>query len=137
MATGDNIKGATGILSVKVGASYKPIVCLTNTSVSRTTNTEEKVNYCTGGLPVEKVTSRTQEVSFDAEIVDEGDDAGYQDLVDLWKAEEYANFKIEGRGSDKHFEGLITSLSDSFPGQGDATFSGTMRVKGDFATAEP
>jgi hypothetical protein len=35
------VKGHTGILSVKDASTYKPLVCLTSTSVDRSVNTSE------------------------------------------------------------------------------------------------
>ena len=43
------VKGHTGILSVKDATTYKPLVCITSTSVDRKCNTSEMVNYCTEG----------------------------------------------------------------------------------------
>ena len=77
-------KGHTGILSVKDASTYKPLVCLTSTSVDRSANTSDMVNYCTQGETITQVDSISRSVSFDATIVDEtdlGDDAGYADLV--------------------------------------------------------
>ena len=134
------VKGHTGILSVKDATTYKPLVCITSTSVDRSANTSEMVNYCTQGETVTQIDSISRSVSFDAIIVDEtdlGTDTGYADLVAIMETEESHAFKIEGRDGEQFFSASITSLSDTFPGDGNATFSGTMTVHGEFLATDP
>ena len=133
-------KGHTGILSVKDATTYKPLVCITSTSVDRSANTSEMVNYCTQGETVTQIDSISRSVSFDAIIVDEtdlGTDTGYADLVAIMETKESHTFKIEGRDGEQFFSASITSLSDTFPGDGNATFSGTMTVHGEFLATDP
>ena len=125
------VKGHTGVLYVKDTATYKPLVCITSTSVDRSANTSEMVNYCTQGETVTQIDSISRSVSFDAIIVDEtdiGTDSGYNDLVAIMETKKSHTFKIEGRDGEQFFSASITSLSDTFPGDGNATFSGTMTV---------
>lgn len=135
------VKGHTGILSVKDGASYKPLVCLTSTSIDRTANTSEMVNYCTQGETVTQIDSISRSVSFEAIIVDETDlgtdESGYNDLVAIMETKKSHQFKIEGRDGEQFFSASITSLSDTFAGGENATFSGTMTVHGEFLATEP
>ena len=134
------VKGHTGILSVKDATTYKPLVCLTSTSVDRSVNTSEMVNYCTEGETITQIDSISRSVSFDAIIVDEtdlGGGSGYNDLVAIMETKKSHAFKIEGRDGDQYFTAIITSLSDTFPGDGNATFSGTMTVQGEFSATEP
>jgi hypothetical protein len=135
------VKGHTGILYVKDSKSYKPLVCLTSTSVDRSVNTSEMVNYCTQGETVTQIDSISRSVSFEAIIVDETDmgtdESGYADLVAIMETKESHTFKIEGRDGEQYFTAIITSLSDTFPGDGNATFSGTMTVQGEFSATEP
>ena len=134
------VKGHTGILYVKDTTTYKPLVCLTSTSVDRSANTSEMVNYCTQGETVIQIDSISRSVSFDAIIVDEtdlGDGSGYNDLVAIMETKQSHNFKIEGRDGEQFFSAIITSLSDTFPGDGNATFSGTMTVQGEFSATDP
>ena len=133
-------KGHTGILSVKDASSYKPLVCLTSTSVDRSANTSEMVNYCTEGETVTQIDSISRSVSFDAMIVDEtdlGDGTGYADLVAIMETKESHMFKIEGRDGDQFFSASITSLSDTFASGENATFTGTMTVHGEFLATDP
>ena len=133
-------KGHTGILSVKDATTYKPLVCLTSTSVDRSANTSEMVNYCTQGETVTQIDSISRSVSFDAVIVDEADlgtDTGYADLVAIMETKESHVFKIEGRDGEQFFTASITSLSDTFASGENATFSGTMTVHGEFLAADP
>jgi hypothetical protein len=140
MAERTYVKGHTGILSVKDASTYKPLVCLTSTSVDRSVNTSEMVNYCTQGETITQIDSISRSVSFDAIIVDEtdlGGGSGYNDLVAIMETKKSHAFKIEGRDGDQYFTAIITSLSDTFPGDGNATFSGTMTVQGEFSATEP
>lgn len=140
MAKKKMVKGYTGILSIKDASAYKPLVCLTSTSVERSAETSDMVNYCTQGETVTQIDGITRSVSFDAEIVDEtdlGSDAGYSDLVAIMETKEEHNFKIEGRDGSQFFKATITSLSDTFPGDGVATFSGTLNVNGEFLATDP
>lgn len=134
-------KGHTGILSVKDASTYKPLVCLTSTSVDRSANTSEMVNYCTEGETVTQIDSISRSVSFDAMIVDETDlgtnESGYADLVAIMETKESHTFKIEGRDGDQFFTAIITSLSDTFSSGENATFTGTMTVHGEFLATEP
>ena len=134
-------KGHTGILYVKDATAYKPLVCLTSTSVDRSVNTSEMVNYCTQGETITQIDSISRSVSFEAIIVDEKDlgtnESGYNDLVAIMETKKSHTFKIEGRDGDQYFTAIITSLSDTFPGDGNATFSGTMIVQGEFSATEP
>ena len=133
-------KGHTGILSVKDASTYKPLVCLTSTSVDRSANTSEMVNYCTEGETVTQIDSISRSVSFDAMIVDEtdlGEGTGYADLVAIMETKESHMFKIEGRDGNQFFSASITSLSDTFASGENATFSGTMTVHGEFLATDP
>ena len=133
-------KGHTGILSVKDASTYKPLVCLTSTSVDRSANTSEMVNYCTQGETITQVDSISRSVSFEAIIVDEtdlGDDTGYADLVAIMETKASHMFKIEGRDGEQFFSAIITSLPDTFSSGENATFSGTMSVQGEFLATEP
>ena len=133
-------KGHTGILSVKDASTYKPLVCLTSTSVDRSANTSEMVNYCTQGETVTQIDSISRSVNFDAVIVDEtdlGDGTGYADLVAIMETKESHMFKIEGRDGEQFFSASITSLSDTFASGENATFTGTMTVHGEFLATDP
>ena len=134
------VKGHTGVLYVKDTTTYKPLVCITSTSVDRSANTSEMVNYCTQGETVTQIDSISRSVSFDAIIVDEtdlGTDTGYADLVAIMETKESHTFKIEGRDGNQFFSASITSLSDTFAGGENATFSGTMTVHGEFLATDP
>ena len=134
------VKGHTGILSVKDATTYKPLVCLTSTSVDRSANTSEMVNYCTEGETVTQIDSISRSVSFDAVIVDEtdlGEGTGYADLVAIMETKESHMFKIEGRDGEQFFTASITSLSDTLASGENATFTGTMTVHGEFLATDP
>ncbi len=135
-----NVKGHTGLLSVYDTAAYKPIVCLTSTSMSSVLRLIEKVNYCTQGETIRTIDGIDRTVSFDAEVmtidtVGGTANASYAELLGLQGAEQ--TFKLEGRSTEKYFSAVISDLSDTFPGEGDATFSGTLTINGDISSSDP
>ena len=65
----ENIKGQEALLSLYVGAAYKPIVCLTETSTNRVSEIIQKVNYCTRGVPTSKVDSVSTTVNISGEVM--------------------------------------------------------------------
>lgn len=133
-----NVKGHTGLLSVYDTAAYKPIVCLTSTSMSSVLRLIEKVNYCTQGETVRTIDGVDRTVSFDAEVMTvdtPATKASYAELLELQGAEQ--TFKLEGRGVAQYFSAVISDLSDTFPGEGDATFSGTLTINGDISATDP
>ena len=133
-----NVKGHTGLLSVYVTSAYKPIVCLTSTSMSSVLRLIEKVNYCTAGETVQTIDGIDRTVSFDAEVMTIGgtSDASLSEIMALQGAEQ--TFKLEGRGSaPQYFAAVISNLDDSFAAGEDATFSGTLTINGDIVTSDP
>lgn len=133
-----NVKGHTGLLSVYNTTAYKPIVCLTSTSMSSVLRLIEKVNYCTQGEPEKTIDGIDRTVSFDAEVMTIGtpaSNASYAELLGLQGEEQ--TFKLEGRGDAQYFKAVISDLSDTFPAEGDATFSGTLTINGDISDTDP
>ena len=133
-----NVKGHTGLLSVYVTSAYKPIVCLTSTSMSSVLRLIEKVNYCTAGETVQTIDGIDRTVSFDAEVMTIGgtSDASLSEIMALQGEEQ--TFKLEGRGSaPQYFAAVISNLDDSFAAGEDATFSGTLTINGDIVTSDP
>lgn len=135
-----NVKGHTGLLSIFLTAGYKPVVCLTSTSMDRVSEMTEKVNYCTEGETVSSVDRITRTVNLDGEVVtiDEADNgATYDDLVAAMESKQEQRFKIEGRGSTQYFKAVIASLGDNFTAGDDATFSGQLNVNGEITETDP
>lgn len=133
-----NVKGHTGLLSVYVTSAYKPIVCLTSTSMSSVLRLIEKVNYCTEGETVQTIDGIDRTVSFDAEVmtIDGTTDASLSEIMGLQGSEQ--TFKLEGRGSaPQYFAAVISNLDDSYAAGEDATFSGTLTINGDIVTSDP
>ncbi len=133
-----NVKGHTGLLSVYDTTAYKPIVCLTSTSMSSVLRLIEKVNYCTQGVTVRTIDGIDRTVSFDAEVMTvdvAATNASYAELLELQGAEQ--TFKLEGRGTLQYFKAVISDLNDTFPAEGDATFSGTLTINGDISETDP
>ena len=136
-----NVKGHEGLLSVydTTASAYLPIVCLTSTSLSRATETIEKVNYCTQGETIVSVNSVTRELSIEGEIMtDVIAEASYKDLIDIIESKLKKTFRLEGRdAAPQYFTGSLTSLSDSFAAGEDATFSGSLSIDEALATLDP
>ena len=135
-----NVKGAEGVLSFHDGTAYKPIICLTSTSMSRVSEVIRKVNYCTQGKPEAKVDSLTRTVNFDGEVMTVGtpdDGVSYDDLITAIESMEEQNFRLDGRGTEQYFKAIIANLDDTYPGDGDATFSGSLTINGDVSETDP
>ena len=135
-----NVKGAQGILSFHNGTAYKPIICLTSTSMSRVSEVIQKVNYCTQGKTVSKVDRITRTVNFDGEVMTVGtpaDGVSYDDLITAIESMQEKNFRLDGRGSSQYFKAVIANLDDTYPGEGDATFSGSLTINGDISATDP
>ena len=133
-----NVKGHTGLLSVYLTSAYKPIVCLTSTSMSSVLRLIEKVNYCTAGETVQTIDGIDRTVSFDAEVmtIDGTTDASLSEIMGLQGSEQ--TFKLEGRGSaPQYFAAVISNLDDSYAAGEDATFSGTLTINGDILSSDP
>lgn len=138
----ENVKGQEALLSMYVGAAYKPIVCLTETSTNRVSEVVQKVNYCTKGVPTSKVDSVSTTVNISGEIVTLGQDdtgkATYKDLITAIESKEEKTFKYETLDSatPEYFKAVIASLDGTF-GEGDATFSGSLTVNGGMLDEDP
>ena len=135
-----NVKGADGILSFHDGTAYKPIICLTSTSMSRVSEVIQKVNYCTQGETITKVDRITRTVNFDGEVMTVGtpdDGVSYDDLITAIESMEEQNFRLDGRGTEQYFKAIIANLDDTYPGEGDATFSGSLTINGDISETDP
>jgi len=135
-----NVKGAQGVLSFHDGTAYKPIICLTSTSMSRVSEVIQKVNYCTQGETISKVDRITRTVNFDGEVMTVGipaDGVSYDDLITAIESMEEKNFRLDGRGTTQYFKAIIANLDDTYPGEGDATFSGSLTINGDVSETDP
>lgn len=136
-----NVKGHEGLLSVwdTTATAYLPVVCLTSTSLSRATETIEKVNYCTQGETVTTVSGVTRELSIEGEVmVDMVDEASYDELVEIIEGKASVTWRLEGRKTTpQYFSGSLTGLSDSYPSGEDATFSGTLTIDAALSDTDP
>lgn len=138
----ENVKGQEALLSMYVGAAYKPIVCLTETSTNRVSEIIQKVNYCTKGVPTSKVDSVSTTVNISGEImklgVEDVDKATYKDLITAIESKQEQTFRYETieSGTPEYFKAVIASLDGTF-GEGDATFSGSLTVNGGMLDEDP
>jgi len=135
-----NVKGAQGVLSFHDGTDYKPIICLTSTSMSRVSEVIQKVNYCTNGKTISKVDRITRTFNFEGEVIDVGtpaDGVSYKELITAIESKEEKNFRLDGRGTTQYFKAIIANLDDTYPGDGDATFSGSLTINGDVSETDP
>ena len=125
-----------------VGAAYKPIVCLTETSTNRVSEIIQKVNYCTKGVPISKVDSVSTTVNISGEVMklgaEETDKATYKDLITAIESKEEQTFRYEtiDSATPEYFKAVIASLDGTF-GEGDATFSGSLTVNGGMLDEDP
>ena len=122
------IAGHTGVLSYWDTSAYKPIACLTSTSLARTLQVIEKVNMCTAGEVVKTGDTVERTLSIEGEVVDGGTDASLDELEAIVKAKADKTFKLGRGASYYYFTGLVTELSDNFQAGEDATFSATIQL---------
>ena len=121
---------------------YMPLVCLTNTSISDSSEVVEKNNFCTGGVTVKEVNRVTSVVDFSAIVTPTPSDeqfefAPYGVLERVIDNKKVRAWKIEGRGALKYLLGHLSALSDVYPAEGSATFSGTIKVHGEMMDDDP
>lgn len=133
-----HIQGAERILKLKVGSEYKPIGCLTETSYSSVLEMIDRVTICSGGKKESTPSGISRSVSFSGLIIDAvefgGPSAG-NTIKELIKIQEdtVANqtvyvWQLAREASVKNFEAILSDVSDTFPAEGDATFSGTLTI---------
>jgi hypothetical protein len=148
MAGETPIAGHTGTLSIYDGAAYKPVVCLTSSSHEMTVNLIERVTMCSGGKTEQSPQSISETVSIDGIIVDTtavgGTSPGLTADELKAKARTQVTSKIAdsfrlSRGSSGYvyFDAFISNISDSYPADGDATFSASLAIKGTSSSTDP
>ena len=133
----DYIAGATGILYyLTAPATYKPVACLTSTSMAYAVEVLEKVNMCNAGVPAKTAGNVTATLSIEGEVIATSADVkSLSDLETLMETKAAVEFKLMRGTRSLTFTGLITELSDTFQAGEDATFSATIEVNGDVAVA--
>ena len=65
------------------------------------------------------------------------DGVSYDDLITAIESMEEQNFRLDGRGTSQYFKAVISNLDDTYPGEGDATFSGSLTINGDISETDP
>lgn len=132
-------QGASRVLNLKVGSLYKPIACLTETSFSSVLEMIERVTICSAGKKESTPSKINRSISFSGIIMDTVEFGGGtvgSTIKELIKIQEdsvenktvYTWQLSRGAGNVKNFEAILSDVSDSFPAEGDATFSGTLTI---------
>lgn len=142
-------KGELGVIYLWVGSAYKPIACLTSTSLSTTVSIIESTTKCYPGVTKKYAGTFNGSISLEGEYTDtttiNGDTAkqSHDALFLMQKNKEIRNWKLDTNVSDassvKYYgEALISDLSADF-GSGDdlATFSATLDIDGEISTTDP
>jgi hypothetical protein len=142
-------KGELGVIYLWVGSAYKPIACLTSTSLSTTVSIIESTTKCFPGVTKKYAGTFNGSISLEGEYIDtttvNGNTAkqSHDALFLMQKAKETRNWKLDTNVNDptsvKYYgEAIISDLSADF-GSGDdlATFSATLDIDGDIATTDP
>lgn len=144
-------KGELGIIYIYdvTSTSYKPIACLTSTSLSSTVSVIESTTKCFPGVTKKTAGTFNGSISLEGEYIDTttagGDTAkkSHDALFLLQQAKTKINWKLDTNvsvnTSTKYFgEAFISDLSADF-GSGDdlATFSATFDVDGAILLTDP
>jgi hypothetical protein len=142
-------KGELGVLYIWVGTSYKPIACLTSTSLSTTISIIESTTKCFPGVTKKTAGTFNGSISLEGEYIDtttvNGNTAkqSHDALLTMQMAKETRIWKLDTNvdvaTSVKYYgEAIISDLSADF-GSGDdlATFSATLDIDGAITTTDP
>ncbi|MGJ1499622.1 hypothetical protein ACR79R_20080 [Sphingobacterium spiritivorum] len=148
MANEKYISGWEGTLAHWDGTAYKPVGCLTSSAYQSTMNMIDKVNMCTQGQTVQSPGTITRSVQIEGEVIDTTSVGGttamitIEELYALQEASRVSKVPNDWRLSRgpfgyKYFKGFLSDLSDSYPAEGDATFSATMTVQENPTEVDP
>jgi len=148
MANEKHIKGSSASLAFHDGTAYKPVICLTSTSHEMVMNLVERVSYCTEGKTVSSPQSISETVQIEGNIIDTTDLGGNPPQITGDELKELARNQVTsgngdtfrlGRGASGYlyFTALISNISDSYPADGDATFSATLTIQGSSSSVDP
>lgn len=136
------IKGDAIILSVRDGASYEPIACLTSNSLSLTRNIIETQTKCDPGVVIKTPGSLSYSISADGVAITT--EAGLvsanalitkmnlaTQAVDTWRID-------DGNGGYYYGTGVFTEITfDASAGDENATFSTSIEGSGLIVTSAP
>lgn len=142
------IAGHTGTLSIYDGSAYKPVICLTSSSHEMTMNLVERVTMCSGGQTEQSPQSISETVNIDGIIVDTTAVGGTSPGLTADELKEKARAQVSSKVPDAfrlsrgssgyiYFNAFLSNISDSYPADGDATFSATMTIKGSSGSTDP
>lgn len=142
------IKGTALIMSVNTGVTgtYRPIACLTQSSLSASTSATEVETMCDPGNVVKEYGSTSYTASVEGVYIDTtsatGDvaKASHDYLLDLVANQTQRVFRMATGLTDTpfyYFTGLITDLELTGSAGDNATFSATIEVNGGYVTTDP
>lgn len=148
MAGEKNIAGDLGNLAAYEGTAYKPVVCLTSSSMTSTMEMLEKVNMCNPGTVVNSPGRITQSVQIEGEVIDTTDVGGgsgkasFDELLTMQATMQTSKTPVVFRLSRgplgfKYFSGYLSDISDNYSAGEDATFSATLTVEGLVSDTDP
>jgi len=142
-------KGEKGIIYVWDSTAYKPLACLTSTSLSTTVSVIESNTKCFPGVTKKYAGTFNGSISLEGEYIDTttagGDTAkkSHDALFLLQQSKTKISWKLDTNvdnvNSAKYFgDAFISDLSADF-GSGDdlATFSATLDIDGNISLSDP
>lgn len=142
------VQGATrSLMRRDSDGDYQPVVCLTETSYSSVVEMIDRVTICSEGQTESSANDINRSVSFSGIVVDitslgnvaptvaETIDALYlaQEASLANKTPDAWLLKTKTGSSsfeNSYFYAYLSDASDSYPAEGDATFSGTLTING-------
>jgi len=145
MAGENLIHGREGILSIWDGSAYRPIGCLTSTSLNTSLSVLESNTKCDVGNIVRVPDQFSYELSVDGEYLDTtsvgGDSAkaSHDYVLNLQQSKEVVVFQLDTGLEDTIYYGsaIITGLDLSQPADAISTFSINLSGTGSLLTDDP
>lgn len=142
------IKGEAIILSIKDGASFKPIACLTSNSLNRTRNVIEAQTKCEPGQIIRQAGVASYEIAFEGNYIDttsatgETTKASHDSLMAIMDSTAGSVvWKMDTGLTDTpayYGTAILTGLNwDNPSGDEFATFSGTLQGSGLITETDP
>lgn len=136
------LEGRDVILSIYDDTAYKPVVCLTSNSISHNREIVEGTVTKCDQSPSVSAGGYSYEISADGEVLalddtDYADRANGEFLRGLIEEGKEQIFKMDGGNETIYGTAIITAYEETYPAEGKATFTLSMRGIGKITDTDP